>query len=186
MTRRRARRDGLLIGTPFLAAAVLPALSGRPALLWVVAVVLCALAVAIAVHDLTSMLIPDRYSAGLALAGLVAAWIDGASGRDLMITVAGAAAVGALLYAASLAYGRLRGIDGIGLGDVKLIAASAVLVGLSGIGPQILLATTAALAFVAIRSLRRRRRPRATMRIPFGAFLAPSAVIVWAWLPVLA
>lgn len=185
MTRRRARRNGLLIGTPFLAAVVLPALAGRPAMLWAVGIALCLLAVAIAVHDLTSMLIPDRYSAGLALAGLLAAWVDGASADDLLLRLGGAVAIGAVLYGASLAYGRLRGLDGIGLGDVKLIAASAVLVGLAGIGAQILLATTAALAFVAIRSLRRRRWPRATTRIPFGAFLAPAAIIAWAWLPAL-
>lgn len=185
MTRRRARRNGLLIGTPFLAAAVLPALAGRPAMLWAVGIALCLLAVAIAVHDLTSMLIPDRYTTGLALAGLLAAWVDGASAYDLMLRLAGAAAIGGVLYAASLAYGRLRGLDGIGLGDVKLIAASAVLVGLSGIGAQVLLATTAALSFVGLRALRRRRWPRATTRIPFGAFLAPAAIIAWAWLPAL-
>lgn len=184
MTRRTARRYGMLIGTPFLAAVVLPALAGRPYWVLVAGAALCLVAVAIAVHDLTSMLIPDRYTLGLAVIAALALLADGATAWDLLIAAASALAIGAGLFAISLAYGWARGFDGIGFGDVKLLAASAVLVGPWGIGLQLVLATTAALTFVVIRSVRRGRRLRATTRIPFGAFLAPSAVIVWAWFPI--
>ena len=184
MTRRRERRLGLLAGTPLLALVVLPPLAGRPAWLIACGTVLCLIAVAIAVHDLTTMLIPDRYTAAFAAVAACALFADGATAVDLLAAVAGAVAIGGGLYGVSLAYGWLRGQEGIGFGDVKLLAASAVLVGVWGIGLQLVLATTAALAFVAIRALRRRRPLRATMRIPFGAFLAPSAVIVWSWFPV--
>jgi len=183
MTRRRARRYGMLIGTPFLAAVVLPALIDRPTWLLGAGAALCLVAVAIAVHDLTSMLIPDRYTASLAGIGALALVAEGAMPVDVLVAAAGALAIGAGLFAISLAYGWIRGFDGIGLGDVKLLAASAMLVGPWGIGLQLVLATTAALTFVVIRSVRRGRRLRATTRIPFGAFLAPSAVIVWAWFP---
>ena len=184
MTRRPARRYGLLIGTPFLAAVVLPALGGRPVWVLVAGVALCVVAVAIAVHDLTSMLIPDRYTAGLAVIAALALLADDATVETVLMAAALAAAIGAALFAIGLAYSRIRGFDGIGFGDVKLLAASAMLVGPWGIGVQLVLATTAALVFVVIRSVRRGRPLRATTRIPFGAFLAPSAVIVWAWFPV--
>ncbi len=183
MTRRRARRYGMLIGTPFLAAVVLPALTGRPAWVLVAGAALCLVAVAIALHDLTSMLIPDRYTASLAAIAAFALVADGATPTDVLLAAAIALAIGAGLFAISLAYGWIRGFDGIGFGDVKLLAASAMLVGAWGIGLQLVLATTAALTFVVIRSICRGRRLRATTRIPFGAFLAPSAVIVWAWFP---
>jgi len=46
-----------------------------------------------------------------------------------------------------------------------------------------LLAAGAALIFAVIRALRLRRPLRAAARVPFGTFLAPALVIVWAWLP---
>lgn len=183
MKRARARRCGLLVGTPLLAAAILPAVAGRP--LWIVlaALCLCLVAVAIAVHDLTTMLIPDLLTAALAALALIVQALEGWWPSDMLRQAALAFGLAAALFALSLAYAALRGQTGVGFGDVKLIAASGLLVGVWGVGMQLLLASVAAIAFVLIRAIRRRRPLSARMRVPFGAFLAPAAVLVWAWLP---
>ena len=74
-------------------------------------------------------------------------------------------------------------MEALGLGDVKLVGASAVLVGPWGVAMQLMLASLAAILFAALRARRKGRRLRASARIPFGTFLAPAAVIVWAWFP---
>jgi len=183
MRRARARRCGLLVGTPFLVAAVLPAVAGRP--LWIVlaALCLCVVAVAIAVHDLTTMLIPDLLTVALGALALVVQGLEGWWPSEMVRQAGLALGVAAALLAFSLAYTALRGQTGVGFGDVKLIAASGVLVGVWGVGMQLLLASVAAIAFVLIRAIRLRRPLSGRMRVPFGAFLAPAAVLVWAWLP---
>ena len=79
--------------------------------------------------------------------------------------------VAALLFLFSFVYGRLRGVSVMGFGDIKLVAASALLVGPWGLGLQILIASLSALIFVLIRSIRRGRRPRFAAALPFGTFL---------------
>lgn len=179
---RRGRRCGsvMLVAAALVAAAV-PALASQPA--WVVGLglALCGLAAAIAVEDLLTMLIPDSLVAALALvsAGLLAAAVP--DRQAFLDAVLAALAVAFGLFLFSAVYSRLRGMTVLGFGDVKLIGASALLVGPFGVGLQILLASTAALIFAGFRALRRGRRLRATMRLPFATFLAPALVIVWAW-----
>lgn len=174
---------GIAIGAAALAAAVLPAIAHQPAWHVGAGLALCALAAAIAMEDLLTMLIPDVLVAALTL---VAAGLVVARNPDpvaFLKTALAALAVAGGLFLFSHAYTWLRGMTALGFGDVKLVGASALLIGPWGVGLQILLASTAALIFVLIRAARRRRRLRATMRLPFGTFLAPSLVIVWAWFP---
>lgn len=180
--RRGRRSGGVAVGAAALAAAALPALAAQPA--WVVAagLALCGLAAAIAVEDLLTMLIPDALIAALALvsAGLLLMTAPGWPAFLGAVLAALAVALGLFLFSA--VYSRLRGMTVLGFGDVKLIGASALLIGPSGVGLQVLLASIAALVFAVLRALRRGRRLRATMRLPFATFLAPALVIVWAWL----
>lgn len=184
MTRCTARRRGMLVGALFLAAATVPALMGRPAWIVIASLALCLIAAAIAVEDLTTMLIPDGHTAGIALTATLVFLGEGNDVAALLRMVAVAVAFGLALFLIGLAYARLRGREGIGFGDVKLLAASAMLVGVWGVGLQLILASMAAAMFVTIRAIRRRRPLRSTARVPFGAFLAPALVIIWAWFPV--
>jgi len=183
MNRARARRAAMLVAAPLLAMAAMPGLVGRPASLILAGLALCVVAAAILAHDLTSFMIPDRYVAAIAVLAIAIHAVSGASAADIAMQIGLALAVGVALYAAGEAYARLRGVQGLGFGDVKLLSACVLLVGIVGVGIQLLLASLAAIVFVVLRSWRKGRRLRARMAIPFGAFLAPAAVLVWAWGP---
>ncbi len=180
----RARRRSTAAVAVSLAVGTVPAVIGSSAFIVASTLALCLLTAAIAVRDLATMLIPDRYTAGILVVALVDWWIETRDFADLASRVGPACALMLLLCLFEAAYGRLRGRDGIGFGDIKLIGVSTVLVGLAGVGAQILLASVAAFIFSVIRAVRLRRPLRAASRVPFGTFLAPALVIVWAWLPV--
>jgi leader peptidase (prepilin peptidase)/N-methyltransferase len=142
---------------------------------------LALVAATIAAVDARRFIIPDELSiAGLALA-LVNAW---AGAPDAVLEAVGfallrGAALALLFFALRAVYGRLRGRDGIGLGDVKLAGvAGAWLDWLSAL-LAVEIAALAALAFFALWHLSGRRTFRATSRVPFGVFLAPAIWIAW-------
>lgn len=178
----RARRRSIAAVAITLAAGTLPAVIAGPAFVVASTLALCGLAAAIAVNDLASMLIPDRHTAGILAVGVACWWFEAGDLAELVWRLGQGAALIVLLSLFDLAYRTLRGRDGIGFGDIKLVGASAVLVGVAGVGVQILLASVAAFIFIVLRAVRLRRPLRAAARVPFGAFLAPALVIVWAWL----
>lgn len=94
-----------------------------------------------------------------------------------------AAIVGAgVLFTVRYVYLRYRGVEGLGLGDVKLAASAGAWVGLDWLAATCLLATCAALLAVLLRGLL--GKPAETTlqtAVPFGSFIAPSAVLVWLW-----
>ena len=67
--------------------------------------------------------------------------------------------------------------EGLGLGDVKLMAAGATLLSWASLPYALVLAAIAAISVVLLRSVRQRTRIDRAMEIPFGAFLAPA---IWA------
>ena len=147
---------------------------------------LALIAAAIAAVDARRFIIPDELSiAGFALA-LVNAW---AGAPYAVLSYAVLEAVGfAVLRGAALAllflglraiYSRLRGRDGIGLGDAKLAGvAGAWLDWLSAL-LAVEIAALSALAFFALWHLSGRRTFQATSRVPFGVFLAPAIWLAW-------
>jgi leader peptidase (prepilin peptidase) / N-methyltransferase len=135
--------------------------------------------IAIAAIDARYFLIPNEWVlAGLVL-GLAAA---GAQPGRWAVNVAGAAGRGlvlALLFLAfRILYRRLRGRDGIGLGDVKLAAVAGVWLGWAAVALAIDVAALSALAAVLLDMLRGRKFTAAT-RIPFGLFFAPAIWLAW-------
>lgn len=179
----RRGRAGAAIATValFVGAVMAPALMTRPPHEWLAALALCLLAGWIAIEDLRTMLIPDLAVLALGAVGLALAIHDLADPGAVFLWAASALAFAALLFVFSWLYGRLRGASVMGFGDIKLVAASGLLIGPWGVGMQILIASVSAILFVGIRAIRRWRRPRFAARIPFGTFLAPAAAIVWAW-----
>ncbi|MET3582641.1 leader peptidase (prepilin peptidase)/N-methyltransferase [Mesorhizobium robiniae] len=166
-----------------VAAVTFPAIVGGTTYTLAAWAALCLLAAAIAVYDLATMLIPNRYTLGTLLVG-VAEWLAVSGDPEaLAVRAGGALLLGGALWLFDMFYERLRGQTGLGMGDIKLLGASALLVGISGTGVQIMLAASAALIFIALRAMRLRRPLRAAAKVPFGTFIAPALVIVWAWLP---
>ncbi|WP_117196247.1 prepilin peptidase [Rhizobium terrae] len=179
----KARRRSIAIIAFTQAIAIVPFVAGSPSFFVASTLVLCLLAAAIAVHDLASLLIPDRYTAGILVVALVDWWFEMGDFAALGWRIGSGAALMCLLCLFNVVYGGLRGRDGIGFGDIKLIGVSVVLAGPAGVGAQIILASVAAFIFSVIRAARLQRPLRAAARIPFGTFLAPALVIVWTWMP---
>jgi len=143
-----------------------------PAALWPS----CALAwtlLALAWIDLRDLLLPDVLTLPLMVAGLaVTAW----DRPDALADHAAAAALawGALAGLAA-AYRRLRGHDGLGGGDAKLLAAGGAWLGIAAL-PWVVVAG-AGLTLIATVVVRGRTLDRMSA-LPFGPGLA---VAIWLW-----
>jgi leader peptidase (prepilin peptidase)/N-methyltransferase len=84
--------------------------------------------------------------------------------------------------AVSMVYRTLKGHEGLGMGDAKLLAAAGAWVGLQGLTTVILIASFAAL-IAAVPKAIRRRKLSIKERIPFGPPLALGIWIVWLYGP---
>jgi leader peptidase (prepilin peptidase) / N-methyltransferase len=131
---------------------------------------LCVLCGAVALIDIRHGIIPDGLNLAIAALGLVRTILagDAVSGVE---AIRDAIVVGAICWLLRRSYFAWRKIQGLGLGDVKLLAASAIWVGLSGTPMLILIAALTALVAagglqIAGYSLTRRTS------LPFGPFLA--------------
>src|SRR5262249_13887449 len=101
--------------------------------------------VAIALIDIRHGIIPDGLNLVIAGLGFVKAAVAGGLGAGAE-TIVGAIAVGAILCLLRRLYFAWRKIDGLGLGDVKLLAASTPWIGIAGIPMLLLIASLAALS----------------------------------------
>jgi leader peptidase (prepilin peptidase) / N-methyltransferase len=129
--------------------------------------------------DYRHFIIPDVLSLPAVPLGLVAS-TSAFEGAVLLDHVAAVLVAGSFLYAIRAIYRRVRGTEGLGLGDVKLAAAAGAWVGLEYLPMTCLLAACAALVAVLARSaFMRASETTMTTAIPFGAFIAPAIVIMW-------
>ena len=164
-------------GAPALVACV-------AAFAWWVAVV------AIIRADLADYIIPDGASATVALIGLAQAVAEPivAGSRSMEVVLAGAASLGSgagaflLFWAVARLFRRIGGHDALGFGDVKLAGASAIWL---TPGDAALALEIAALGAVAVLVAARRRGATRDTAVPFGAFMAPAAWLVYVAGPVL-
>lgn len=118
--------------------------------------------------DIDRYRLPDLLTLPMIAGGLgYAALIRG----DRLLDCAIGAAAGYLsLVTVAEVYRRLRGIDGLGRGDAKLLAAAGAWLGWAALPSVIFLAATAGLVFAIGRILARRQS--ATEAIAFGPFIA--------------
>jgi leader peptidase (prepilin peptidase)/N-methyltransferase len=135
-------------------------------------VVLGAALLAIAVVDFRTYRIPDWLSLPLLAAGL--AWTAVAEPDRWPAHAIGAAAGYAVLALFGELYFRLRGREGLGLGDAKLFAAGGAWLGWQALPAVLAAAAVAGLVF----ALATRRRDRHA-QIAFGPWLALGIWVVW-------
>ena len=124
--------------------------------------------------DWEHYILPDIIVLPLLLAGLAVNWlrID-----DLPADAALGAAVGYSAFAGlAWAYRRLRGHDGLGMGDAKLLAAGGAWLGWEALPAVVLIAAGIGLGAAGIGWFAGRRVTRMT-RLPFGPSLA---LAIWA------
>lgn len=148
-------------------------------LLWAGAALGWAL-LALALIDLRHFLLPDVLTLPLIPAGLAVAWL--VEPGKLLHHGIGAAAGFAAFAALAWGYRRLRGRDGLGLGDAKLFAAAGAWVSWSGLGSVLLWAALPALAVTLALGLKRGRLSGRTP-LPFGAYLAAGLWLTWLYGP---
>lgn len=152
------------------------ALAGGPAQAVVAALFLWCL-LGLALCDMAALRLPDALTLVLVLAGLGLAALDPGRGLPAGL-LAGAAGAGAFL-ALRLGYRVLRGREGLGLGDVKLMAGIGAGLGLMALPLVALLASGAALALAGLARARGGPAPARDAVLPFGAYLAAAAAALW-------
>ena len=180
-TSNRAKRLVLAAGAVAIAVVAATLFSG------IASVFCCGLGwtmLAIAVIDRRHFIIPDKLSLPAIPAGFVAAALVPREQGDLAALAVldhAIAAIGAslALYLLRAYYLHARGREGLGLGDVKLIAAGGAWTGVVGVPLVLLLAAVAALVVAGMKWLAGDRSLGATSRVAFGVYLAPSIWLVW-------
>ena len=138
------------------------------------AAVLVLLLLPLALIDFEHHLLPDA----LTIPGLVAGLAFSAFGGlvPLAESALGAAVGGALPYLVIVAYRVLRGAEGMGLGDVKLLAMVGAFLGWQGVLLTLGLGSCVGAAVgLALMALGRARRDT---ELPFGVFLSLAAAAV--------
>jgi leader peptidase (prepilin peptidase)/N-methyltransferase len=139
------------------------------------------LLVPIAFIDIDHRIIPDELSLGGLAAGLLLSFLPGGEWKR---SVAGALLGGGILYATAFLYEKVRGAEGMGGGDIKLLAMIGAFVGWRGA-----LATIFAGAFLGaaggILAMRKGGEGLKTA-IPFGPYLCVAALLSrylggWFW-----
>lgn len=181
--RSAAGRLGIVVPATSLAIVICVAAVLVPSAAPVAPVVatagVAALLALIAWRDLVTFTIPDGAVLGLAVLALALRLAAPGSPADYLAAVAVDVTVtgGGFWLLREIGY-RRRGTDILGFGDVKLAAALGVLVGTAGFSAALLAASGAGLAIAALAALSGRPVDRTT-KLPFGALLAPAALVVW-------
>jgi leader peptidase (prepilin peptidase)/N-methyltransferase len=132
--------------------------------------------IALCIFDLRYLRLPDSLNLLLAALGMMrCASVDGASISGALL---GAVIAGSLLYIIRGCYHSIRGVHGLGLGDVKLVAAGGLWVEWESIGIVILIASlSACLTLIALArstDIEVWRKP-----VPFGPFIVAGLIITW-------
>ena len=139
----------------------------------IAAAVLAALLVALAAIDFDHFLLPDKLTLpGIAL-GLAAQWL--VPSGSVVAGLRGALIGAGLLLAIAGAWELLRGVEGMGLGDVKMLAMIGAFLGAGGVVVTLVFGTFAGsaigLALVA------RRGGDLQAQLPFGVFLSAGGLV---------
>lgn len=131
----------------------------------------------LAVLDWRHFWLPDALTLPLAFLGLtMGMWVTDVVMIDRVI---GAVAGYAVLLAISLGYRALRGRDGLGLGDAKLLGAIGAWFGWQSLPFVVLAASAAALSVALFANMRGAGQLSGSSRVPLGAFLCVAALPGW-------
>jgi leader peptidase (prepilin peptidase)/N-methyltransferase len=129
--------------------------------------------------DFDHQLLPDAVTLTGFGIGLAVSWINPFLGAEtgwarVWAALAGATLGSGLLWGVGALYGRLRGVEAMGLGDVKMMAMVGAFTGPLGVLFTIFAASVVgAVAGLALIPIRGRSLQD---KLPFGCFLAPAAL----------
>lgn len=132
---------------------------------------------ALANTDFRTRLLPDLQNAGVLMLG--AAMVFLTRPEDWMIHAAGAVIGYGVLWAVETGYRHLRGRDGLGRGDAKLLGAIGMWVGAMGLPLVLLIASLSGIAAALIQSWRSGAPIGGATAIAFGPWIALGGFSVW-------
>ena len=141
--------------------------------LWVFAFL--AIMIAITFIDWEHQIIPDPLSIG----GTVLGWIGAAVCLPITLvqSVVGSLVGAGLILAIALLYKAARKVDGMGGGDVKLMAMIGAFLGWQMVFAVLFMAAFAGSVYGVI--LLKRSNADGKTAVAFGSFLAPAAILMW-------
>jgi leader peptidase (prepilin peptidase)/N-methyltransferase len=160
------------------AGAVWASLAAAPGWSGAAGATLAGLMLAIAVVDHRRMIIPDELNTLAFIAGLIGAGAEAVPAIAILQALVRAALMFALFFGFRAGFRALRGLEGIGFGDVKLAAVAGVWLDWAFLPIVVEIAALSALAAALCAALRGDGfDPKA--RLPFGTFFAPAIWICW-------
>ena len=131
---------------------------------------------ALAIIDYKYYVLPDLLTLPLIPLGLIATWVK--DPMAIIDHIIGVVAGFAFVVILRVVYRRLRGRDGIGMGDAKLLAAAGAFVSWQALPSVILIASLTALVLALARTFQGANLTLVD-RLPFGTFLCLATWIVW-------
>ena len=156
---------------------------------------LVALLVGLTFADFEERILPDEFTLGGTAAGLVLSWfvpVDDVVAHVLLPAVGirpsapwlavaesalGAALPSGLLWLGGAVFEKIRHKEGLGLGDVKMIAMIGAFLGLRATLLTLILGSVAG-SVVGLIYIRATKKDVATYQLPFGSFLGVAAIFV--------
>jgi leader peptidase (prepilin peptidase)/N-methyltransferase len=133
--------------------------------------------------DFDHQLLPDLVTLpGFGL-GLAVAWFNPFLGDPgwprIVASMTGAALGSGILWGIGALYSRLRGVEAMGFGDVKMMALVGAFTGPAGVAVTLFAASVVGAATgLALIPLKGKNLQNA---LPFGCFLAPAALVALLW-----
>lgn len=133
----------------------------------------------LASYDILTFRLPNMFTLTLFLTGLGYVWAT----PELPMTphLIGASIGLVFLPLLNWGYRKLRGREGIGLGDAKLLAGTGIWLGWQHLPAVLLIASLAGLAYGLVM-MRRDKGAGLQTRLPFGPFLCLGTWISWLFL----
>ena len=133
--------------------------------------------------DYDHQLLPDLVTLPGFGVGLAAAWFNPFLGDPgwprIVAAVVGAALGSGVLWGIGALYSRLRGVEAMGFGDVKMMALVGAFTGPAGVAVTMFAASVVgAITGLALIPLKGKTLQNA---LPFGCFLAPAAIVALLW-----
>jgi len=142
---------------------------------------------AIALVDFRELRVPDVMTLMVAAGGygltiLDARWLGQGIFPALADAILSMLICGGVFLLLREAFFRLRGFEGLGLGDVKLAATGGIWLGWRDFPLAVLVAAIVAILLIAARAVLNRGTWSRERKIPFATFLAPAIWLCWIYL----
>lgn len=202
LLRRRCRHCGQTISVRYVVVETLTAVlflvivhALGPTAIAAKLCLLVALLIGLMFADIEERTLPDEFTLGGTLAGLVLAWFvpvgDGiarvflsaagirwdARWMSVAESALGAALPMALLWLAGFLYHKIRHKEGLGLGDVKMMAMIGAFLGLYPTLLTLILGSVAG-SVIGLVYIRATKKDASTYELPLGAFLGAAGIFV--------